>query len=239
MSNKNHITEPIRDKQDIWRIIDHFNSKGKQKYAVLFELGCYTGLRASDLLKLKVSDVYNQSQVYLREKKTGKYKSFSLQPHLQDLLNDFCKGRNINEPLFISNTSKPILRIVFYKALVNACKKLNINANIGSHSCRKTFGYHHYKQFKDISLLQKILNHYSPDVTMRYIGITQDEINKSYLQLNLYPRQDEVKQAKLSPRVLNRRVYSFINNYLKNGGTKHKDFCLILLGLLNISNFML
>lgn len=44
----------------------------------------------------------------------------------------------------------------------------------------KTFGYHHYKQFKDIAMLQMIFNHSSPNITLRYIGIDQDEIDKSY-----------------------------------------------------------
>ena len=45
---------------------------------------------------------------------------------------------------------------------------------------RKTFGYHHYKQFKDVVILQKIFNHSSPQITLRYIGIEQDQIDYSY-----------------------------------------------------------
>ncbi len=45
---------------------------------------------------------------------------------------------------------------------------------------RKTFGYHHYKKFRDLALLQKIFNHSNPQVTLRYIGIEQDQIEDSY-----------------------------------------------------------
>ena len=45
---------------------------------------------------------------------------------------------------------------------------------------RKTFGYHYYKQTKDIATLQKIYNHSSPSITLRYIGIVQDEIDKAF-----------------------------------------------------------
>ena len=45
---------------------------------------------------------------------------------------------------------------------------------------RKTFGYHHYQKFKDIAMLQKIFNHSTPQVTLRYIGIDQDQIDYSY-----------------------------------------------------------
>ena len=42
---------------------------------------------------------------------------------------------------------------------------------------RKTFGYHHYKRYKDVAILQEIFNHSAPSITKRYIGIRQDEIN--------------------------------------------------------------
>ena len=51
---------------------------------------------------------------------------------------------------------------------------------VGTHTLRKTFGYHHYQKFKDVAVLQKIFNHYSPQITMRYIGIDQDMIDDSY-----------------------------------------------------------
>ena len=50
---------------------------------------------------------------------------------------------------------------------------------------RKTFGYHHYKQFNDVALLQKILNHSSPSITLRYISIYQEEIDSSYNSFEL------------------------------------------------------
>lgn len=51
---------------------------------------------------------------------------------------------------------------------------------------RKTFGYHHYKQFNDVALLQKILNHSSPSITLRYISIYQEEIDSSYNSFELW-----------------------------------------------------
>lgn len=50
---------------------------------------------------------------------------------------------------------------------------------------RKTFGYFHYKQYKDVAILQEIFNHSAPSVTLRYIGINQDEIDDSYRKVSL------------------------------------------------------
>ena len=64
-------------------------------------------------------------------------------------------------------------------------KLLNIPDRIGTHSLRKTFGYHHYKQFDNIELLQKIFNHSYSAITLRYIGIEQDIIDESYMNFYL------------------------------------------------------
>ncbi len=227
-----NIVEPIRDKNDIQRIINYFNDNNKRKYAVLFTLGVNSGLRISDLLSFKVKDVFNRKSIALREQKTGKAKTFPLKEELQILLNNFCKNRKPNEWLFVGRHNMKLDRIIVYKTIVHACKALNITANVGTHTMRKTFGYHHYKQFHDIALLQTIFNHYSPVVTKRYIGITQDEINESYLNLNLNPPQNAIANAKLTSRIKARRVSSFIHNYLKNGGKRHKEFALDILDLI-------
>lgn len=64
-------------------------------------------------------------------------------------------------------------------------KNVGLNINVGTHTMRKTFGYHHYKQFNDVALLQKILNHSSPSITLRYISIYQEEIDSSYNSFEL------------------------------------------------------
>ena len=66
------------------------------------------------------------------------------------------------------------------KILNKAAKIAEINIHIGTHSLRKTFGYHHYKKFGNLPLLQKILNHSSSAVTLRYIGLEQEIIDESY-----------------------------------------------------------
>ena len=72
-----------------------------------------------------------------------------------------------------------------YKIIRNACKKSGIEQCVGTHTLRKTFGYHFYKKFKDIALLQKIFNHTSPAVTLRCIGIEEEQVYKSYIQFAL------------------------------------------------------
>ena len=71
-------------------------------------------------------------------------------------------------------------RITAYRLLNRVCNLMNLDIKIGTHTLRKTFGYHFYKQYKDVVMLQKIFNHSNPAITLRYIGIEQDEVYKSY-----------------------------------------------------------
>ena len=60
-----------------------------------------------------------------------------------------------------------------------------IGVILSAHSLRKTFGYQAYKQGVDITLLQSIFQHSSQAVTLRYIDITQENINDVYKKINL------------------------------------------------------
>lgn len=69
------------------------------------------------------------------------------------------------------------------------CKKLlkdeeceimaGVTTAIGCHTLRKTFGYWHYKQYKDVAMLQKIFNHTTPEETLIYIGVTDEQISNT------------------------------------------------------------
>jgi len=74
--------------------------------------------------------------------------------------------------------NKPISRVRAYQLLSDVAKKVGLE-EIGTHTLRKTFGYWHYKQHKDIALLQELFNHSAPSVTLRYIGINQDAMDQS------------------------------------------------------------
>lgn len=176
--------EPIRNKKQL-KQIENFLKKKSQRDLLLFVMGTNTGLRVSDILALNVNDVKNKDFVDIVEKKTGKHKKFPLNDKIKGLIENFTKGKNNKEPLFKTIYHNRMERTYAYRIVNRACRKTGINEKIGTHTMRKTFGYHHYHKFKDVALLQKIFNHYSPSVTLRYIGIDQDEINQSYLKFIL------------------------------------------------------
>lgn len=174
-----NIVEPIRKKKDI-RKIEKFLAKKNKRDLLMFTMGTNGGLRISDILALDVKDVKNKSHIEIVEKKTGKHKKFPINSKLKDLINKFIDGKPSNEPLFKTKFDGRLDRFQAYKIINGACSAIGMTCKIGTHTLRKTFGYHHYQQFKDVVLLQKIFNHSAPSTTLRYIGIEQEEIDQSY-----------------------------------------------------------
>lgn len=171
--------EPIRDNKKIHEIMKYLKDSNERNY-ILFMLGIYTGLRISDLLLLRVRQVRNKKQISLRERKTGKQRIIELNSELKKALEEYCKGKNGKEFLIKSRkgSNSPIGRIQAYNILKEVADHFDLN-NIGCHTMRKSFGYHFYKQTKDIVTLQQIFNHDHPSITLKYIGINQEAINKA------------------------------------------------------------
>ena len=175
--------QPIRDVKQIDTIKKLLKQQSLRDYC-LFVLGINSGLRISDISdKGKIKD-----RIRLREKKTNKFKDFPLSNSIKSALKEYLKTREYdeNEPLFISRKNKGfLLRQQAYKIINDVAKSVGIKEKIGTHTLRKTFGYHAYNNGYDITLIQKLFNHSSPAVTLRYIGITQDEMDDVYLSLDL------------------------------------------------------
>lgn len=183
--------QPIRNLKQIDTIKKLLRQQNLRDYC-LFVVGINSGLRISDLLKLRISDVIDgnkiKDRIRLREKKTNKFKDFPLSEKTKLALKEYLKTRQYesNEPLFISRKNKGfLLRQQAYKIINNVAHEVGIKEKIGTHTLRKTFGYHAYKNGYDIALIQKLFNHSSASVTLRYIGITQDNIDDVYLSLDL------------------------------------------------------
>ena len=71
-----NFVQPIRDPEQIQHLKEYFKEKSLRNY-ILFIMGINTGLRISDILKLKVGDVKG-SHISMREKKTGKQKRIQI-----------------------------------------------------------------------------------------------------------------------------------------------------------------
>lgn len=176
--------QPITNMKLIKDVMEVYKKGTKQYLLLAYSLN--TGLRISDILRANVRD--SLKGIWKdREEKTNKEKIIQLNPKLQLLIRDYVDALGLTEGdyLFYSNKDrkKPISRIQAHRIVAHAGDMVGIT--LSCHSLRKTFGYMAYKNDVDLSLLQYIFNHISQAVTLRYIGITQDEANKVTSELTI------------------------------------------------------
>ena len=170
--------EPIRELSNIAKVEKVLASKPRD--LLFFTMGTNWGLRISDIVALNVGDVRGKTHVQIVEQKTGKLKKMLVNSKLKPMIEEYTKGKRATEPLFMTIFGNRLDRFAAYHILKDACKEAGLEEKVGTHTLRKTFGYHHYRKFKDVAILQKIFNHSTPLITLRYIGIEQDEIDESY-----------------------------------------------------------
>ena len=184
--------KPIRNKVEILKMKEFLRKKGSG-YELLFVMGLNTALRIGDLLSLKVADVtYGDGKIVdaicLKEGKTGKLKRMPINESLKNTLCGYLAahpGSKRSAPLFTSRKGGTLSRTHAWRVLKAAGEAVGLS-NIGTHTLRKTFGYHAYRESgKDIGLVQRLLNHSTGANTLRYIGIDREKMDDTYMRLNL------------------------------------------------------
>ena len=197
--------EPIRDLKTIKSIRAILKSQSIRN-ELLFIFGINVGLRISDIFKLKIEDLVKpnfktvKEYVIITEKKTGKTKKFYIGDIVKKVIENYIRELptlDMSSYVFQSRKGKnmPITRQRAYRILNDAAEMLGIvernqkgviiSGEIGTHTLRKTFGYHAYQNGSSLELLMDIFNHSSKSQTLRYIGITEEQKKEVYLQSNL------------------------------------------------------
>ena len=162
---------------------------GNYKMSLLIALGCFTGLRISDILALRWKQILHVSEFSVIEKKTGKQRTLRLNPQLQKHIAE------CYEQIQPIGTSAPIL--VSQKGTIFTIQRINVMlkeikrryhlrvGNFSCHSLRKTFGRQVYTMSGDnaelaLVKLMELFNHSSIAITKRYLGLRQEEILETY-----------------------------------------------------------
>jgi len=187
--------DPIRDPAHIRAMQEYYLSKGSLRNYTLFTVGILFGLRASDLLNLRIHHVLKpdgtfKSHCDLIEAKTRKFNNPALTPEIQQLLKDYLDTLpeySLDDPLFASQkrnkdgNRKSLTLQQLTTILKDASKACNVPGHISTHSLRKTFAYQLLQRNPnddDVKFaLQKMLNHNDFKTTLAYCGQTQDVID--------------------------------------------------------------
>ena len=180
--NKASEAEPIRKLDDIKAIKKLLNDNSRN--LLLFTLGINNGLRISDILNLKVHQLKNLKPgeyINIQEIKTGKKNIVYVNKEVFKAFNNFLKDENPEDDFFIFKSrqgyNKPISKQRAWQLIKDWTGSINLKGNYGTHTLRKTFGYIQRTHFGvSWEILCKRYNHSNPAVTMRYLGITGDEV---------------------------------------------------------------
>lgn len=205
----NGTVDPIRSKNDVERIKEYFLSnkrQGLRNYAI-WTMGINVGLRAGDLLSIKTYQVYQNGQVVDRfriyEQKTKKYRMIVLNDSAKEAIGlylDSLAHIDADSYLFHSqkgNGQTQLRRDTLTHIMKDAQRDLELKENVGTHSMRKTFAYNAYRNayaqvkenpeatMKALPLLMQTLNHSSEAMTLKYMGLLQEDMDNLYNGLNL------------------------------------------------------
>lgn len=167
---------PIFNKEKQTQVELYLKKHNKRNY-LLFVLGCHTGLRISDILKIKVCDIKN-NKLTIKEQKTGKINNVVISSKLSNIIKEFVKDNNLqdDEILFKSRQSKNFSMSIrrVQQIIKQIAKIIGISENINSHSMRKTFAYNLYRlSGNNIALVMEALNHSRESTTLKYLCIKE------------------------------------------------------------------
>ena len=173
---------------DAMNLIRKLAKDENYKISLLIALGCFTGLRISDILSLRWKQILGTDEFTVIEKKTGKVRTIRLNPQLQQHIKE-CYGHinpvGINAPILISQkgTIFTVQRINIILKEVKKKYRLKID-HFSTHSLRKTFGRKVFESSENAELalvkLMELFNHSSVTITKRYLGLRQEELLNTY-----------------------------------------------------------
>ncbi|MCG3741981.1 hypothetical protein EXA18_00595 [Vibrio cincinnatiensis] len=179
--------QAIKDKNDIALLLRFVEKHYSPVVFDVIKLGFNLPLRISDLLNLHKDNISNDCKyVEFKAAKTGKGDRYPLTEAAQEVIQ---RRLAVSDTfLFLSDSNrskasqKPISRQYIGKVLQEVSTHLNLT--IGTHSFRKTWGYHYYTQTNNLAMVQRVLQHRSSAETLRYIGIEQQDIDQAITSIN-------------------------------------------------------
>ena len=176
--------EPIREKKDIRNIKKLLADKPLD--LAYFTIGINSNLRASDILQIRYCHVAGFSAgdtFQIREKKTGKLREVTVNEEMEKVLKNLFKTRKYDSEDFIFDGQRGVWTVPTVNSKVKAwCRAVNLKGNYGSHTLRKTWGYHQFRAFGvPLPFLMTCFSHRKESQTLEYLCIEDAEIRNIFM----------------------------------------------------------
>lgn len=194
-----NFVEPIRDRKRIAQIKNQLRGERRFRDLLLFVVGINSALRISDLLQLRIGHFVDEHKnirrrFVIKEEKRGKRQEVVINDSIRKALDEYLAAypeiaTNLENYVFfnskVNSFNEPIKRGQAWKFITSICQNVGLRGDYGTHSLRKTWGYHARMNGVDLALIMYKLNHASLAYTKRYLGITDDELEDVVRKLNL------------------------------------------------------
>jgi integrase len=193
--------DPIRDPKKIAQIKNQLKGAERYRDLLFFVTGINTALRVSDLLSLTIGQFVDENgtvapKFVIKEEKRGKRNVVTINDSIREVLGLYLTEHRMiqNNPahfVFFSTRhanydySRPLTRERAWQIVSELCQVVGLTGNYGTHTLRKTWGYHARKNGVPMEIIMEKLNHTSFAFTKRYLGITDDELREAAEGLNL------------------------------------------------------
>lgn len=174
--------EAIRSK-DIEKVFKYLETHEDKRRYCIFIIGINTGLRVSDLIKLKVKDIKGKDYLVLIEQKTKKKRKLIIHEDIKEIINTYYADANKNDYLFKSQKGDHISEVQVWRWFKEVKKKCRLKYNIGTHSMRKSLGRKLIEE-NEIEVVQKVLGHSNAKYTLEYLGIEKEKVDKAMTKIN-------------------------------------------------------
>ena len=176
--------EPIRKKTDIKNIKKLLSDKPLD--LAYFTIGINTNLRASDILNIQYDQVAGLkagNAFQIREQKTGKPRDVTVNSEIEKVLKGLFKSKKYQSGDCVFTGQRGVWQVPSVTNKVKSwCRAINLKGNYGSHTLRKTWGYHQFRSFGvPLPFLMACFNHRKEQQTLEYLCIENEEIKNVFM----------------------------------------------------------
>jgi len=179
---------------EIDKIISTINLKsktGKRNIAIV-ELLYSCGLRVSELIELKISDLFFRESLIKVTGKGNKERFVPVSKLAQKYIFEYINNsRNINkinqgheDTLFLNERGSKLSRVMIFIIIKKLKNLAGISKKIGPHTLRHSFATHLLQNGADLITIQKMMGHESITTTERYLHVDKKHLINSVLKFH-------------------------------------------------------
>ena len=159
---------------------------GRRDKAVL-ELMYATGLRISEVVNLKIGQIYLEENFLRVMGKGNKERVIPFGGKAKECLDEYMNSsrpillkKKVSDLVFLNRNGEKLTRQGLWKIIKGYGKKIGISSTLTPHTLRHSFATHLLEKGADLRSIQLMLGHSSISTTEIYTYIARDKVKKTY-----------------------------------------------------------